>query len=337
MVIEAEHLCMTLRGVQAVGARTITSTMLGSAARRRPLTQRVPGDRGPGRPLIRSVVVIGTGLIGTSVALAARRSGLTVHLADRDPAVVREAAALGAGIPGFPGRPADLAVVAVPPGAVGSVVAQAQASRVAHSYTDVAGVKVEPERMVRRLAPEPASYVGGHPMAGRERSGPAAARVDLFTGRTWALTPVAGTDPAAVDRARALALACGAIPVVMSSHEHDTAVALTSHAPHLVASLMAARLREAPDGYSALAGQGLRDVTRIAAGDAALWADILRANAPAVRHVVRELLADLTVVASALDVLAEPAGAARPAGLQAVVDLLERGIEGVARIPAPPS
>ncbi len=284
--------------------------------------------------VIGSIVVIGTGLIGTSVALAARRSGLAVFLADRDPAVAGEAAALGAGVVGYPRIPADLAVVAVPPGAVGRTVAAAQADRVASAFTDVAGAKAEPERAVHRLAPDPAAYVGGHPMAGRERSGPAAASVDLFVGRTWALTPSEVTSPRAVERARELVAACGAVPLVMSSRDHDDAVALTSHAPHLVASLMAARLRDAPAVASALAGQGLRDVTRIAAGDAGLWGDILRANAPAVRGVVRELLADLAAVASALDALAEPDGAGRSAGARAVLDLLERGIEGTARIPA---
>jgi prephenate dehydrogenase len=286
--------------------------------------------------VIRSIVVIGTGLIGTSVALAARRCGISVFLVDRDPAVARAAASLGAGVSAHPRRPVDLAVVAVPPGAVGAAVASAQAARLAHSYTDVASVKEEPERAVRRLAPDPCAYVGGHPMAGRERSGPAAARVDLFAGRTWALTPSELTDPAALACARELARACGAVPVQMTSRDHDAAVALTSHAPHLVASLMAARLRLAGADASALAGQGLRDVTRIAAGDAGLWADILRANARAIRPVVRELLADLTAVASALDELADPDGGARPAELQALRDLLERGIEGVARIPAAP-
>jgi prephenate dehydrogenase len=172
-------------------------------------------------------------------------------------------------------------------------------------------------------------------MAGGERSGPAAACVDLFVGRTWALTPSDRTSPWALQRARELVAACGAVPLEISSRAHDEAVALTSHTPHLVASLMAARLCDAPAATSALAGQGLRDVTRIAAGDAGLWGDILRANAPAVRSVVRDLLADLAVVDSALEALAEPAGGGRSAGAWAVRDLLERGIEGAARIPRP--
>ncbi|MFD0817251.1 prephenate dehydrogenase/arogenate dehydrogenase family protein, partial [Micromonospora zhanjiangensis] len=206
--------------------------------------------------------MIGTGLVGTSVALAARRAGVTVFLADRDATAVRVAESLGAGLTGTPGRPVDLALIAVPPAQVGTVLRDAQRRRSAHSYTDVAGVKGGPERDVLRLAPDPAAYVGGHPMAGRERSGPLAATADLFSGRTWVLTPSERTGAEALRNAGTLAELCGAVPVRLDSREHDALVAVTSHVPHLMASLTAARLRDAPTGTETLVGQGVRDVTR---------------------------------------------------------------------------
>ncbi|MFF7474794.1 prephenate dehydrogenase [Streptomyces sp. NPDC008092] len=288
---------------------------------------------------MRTLAVVGTGLIGTSVALAASRRGVTVFLSDRDPVSARTAAALGAGLAEEPVAPVDLAVLAVPPSAVGTVLAAAQRRSLARVYTDVASVKSVPVRMALRQAPDPSRFVGGHPLAGRERSGPLAARADLFLGRPWALTPAACTSDAALGTARELVELCGAVPVVTRSRDHDDAVALTSHVPHLVASLMAARLREGPDGMSRFAGQGLRDVTRIAHGDSGLWGDILQANAASIAGVVRDLHADLSRLVTALDLLAAPDGseperAERARGMRTMVDLLDRGIAGLAQLPA---
>nr|AGS49761.1 arogenate dehydrogenase [uncultured bacterium esnapd15] len=286
--------------------------------------------------MVDTLLVIGTGLIGTSVALAARRAGVAVFLADRDATAARVAEALGAGLAELPRQPVDLALVAVPPAQIGPVLRDAQARHSARSYTDVAGVKGRPERDVLRLAPDPASYVGGHPMAGRERSGPLAASVDLFAGRTWVLTPNERTEAAALERATTLAEICGAMPVRLDSGAHDTVVALTSHVPHLMASLTAARLREGPAATETLAGQGVRDVTRIAAGDPALWTDIVRSNAPAVAAVLRDVRDDLTRLLAAADVLAgdDPDGHAEAQHM--VTDLLERGAAGASRT-RPPS
>ncbi|MFS7879391.1 prephenate dehydrogenase [Streptomyces asiaticus] len=306
-----------------------------------------------------TMAVIGTGLIGTSVALAATGQGVSVYLSDRNRAAARTAAALGAGRAEDPPEPVDLAVLAVPPSRIAEVLIAAQARGLARAYTDVASVKAGPERAVLARAPEPARYVGGHPLAGRERSGPLAARAELFRGRPWALTPHRLTSRAALDRGLELAELCGAAPVVMRGREHDEVVALTSHVPHLLASVMAARLRDGPAGVPLLAGQGLRDVTRIAAGDPRLWSDILRSNAAAMAGVVNELRADLARVAAALDVLAEedvlaqkdvlaeedvPAqeaafaedgGAGHDQGVRTLEDLLSRGVAGLAGLPRP--
>ncbi|MBW5421648.1 prephenate dehydrogenase/arogenate dehydrogenase family protein [Streptomyces sp. BG9H] len=285
--------------------------------------------------MMRTMTVIGTGLIGTSVALAVRGRGVTVFLTDRDPAAARTAAALGAGLARAPGETVDLAVIAVPPSQVGAVLTEAQERGLARTYTDVASVKAGPEQAVLRGAPDPARYIGGHPLAGRERSGPLAARAELFRDRNWVLTPSRLASDDAFERALELVALCDAVPVVMRSQDHDAAVAVTSHMPHLMASLIAARLREGPEGLSRVAGQGLRDATRIAGGDSRLWGDILQANAPAVAGVLKDLHTDLSRLVPALDALARPGGADRDLGMRALVDLLDRGISGLAELPGP--
>ena len=295
-----------------------------------------------------SVIVIGTGLIGTSIALALRPSGVTVWLADSDPAAARLAADIGAGtvlagdVPSGPppGGPADVAVLAVPPQAVAPALARAQAAGLARWYTDVASVKALPVRQARAAGCDMASFVPGHPLSGRERSGPAAARADLFLGRPWVICPGPPVPAEGLAAVRALARACGAEPAEVSAAEHDRWVALVSHAPHVLSAAMAARLADASDGALSLAGQGLRDVTRIAAGDTGLWTQILAANAAPVADVLAAVAADLAAVAEALADTAHPSGPGHEAGaggagqdLKVLAALLEQGGAGVARIP----
>jgi prephenate dehydrogenase len=290
-----------------------------------------------------SVIVVGTGLIGTSVALALRPRGVTVWLADSDPAAARLAADIGAGtvLPGDvpegppPGGPADVAVLAVPPQAVAPTLARAQAAGLARWYTDVASVKSLPVRQARAAGCDMASFVPGHPLSGRERSGPAAARADLFLGRPWVICPDPPAPAAGLAAIEALARICGAEPVQVSAAEHDRWVALVSHAPHVLSAAMAARLADASDGALFLAGQGLRDVTRIAAGDTGLWTQILAANAAPVADVLAAVAADLAAVAEALADTAQAAGPGGPGGpdLKVLAALLEQGGAGVARIP----
>ena len=273
------------------------------------------------------IAVIGTGLIGTSIALALRGHGSTVWLTDSDPAAARLAADLGAGelLPDATNDPADIAVIAVPPADVAATLAEAQTRNLAHSYTDVASVKQLPVADARNQGCDLTRYVPGHPLAGREKHGPAAARADLFLGRTWALCPLPETTEAAIQAVTDLVRTCGAVPVRTDPAAHDRWVALISHAPHLVAAAMAARLEEAPGEALDLAGQGLRDVTRIAAGDTALWTQILSGNAAPVAEVLAAVAADL---AEAARVLAEDDDSDK-----AVAALLDRGQAGVARIP----
>lgn len=282
---------------------------------------------------MRTAAVVGTGLIGTSVALALSARGVVVYLDDADTTAARTAEALGAGVLGPPAERVDLAVLAVPPARTGAALARCQQEGLAHTYTDVASVKARPHEEVHAAGGDPASYIGGHPLAGSERSGPLAARADLFEGRPWVLTPSARTDRAALNRGLELVSLCGGVPVIMDTAAHDRAVALTSHAPHLISSLMAARLEEAESEHIRVSGQGLRDVTRIAAGEPALWGDILEANADAVADVLQAYAADLDRVITALRGH-RSAGAAERA--QAAADLrrlLDSGNRGHARLP----
>ncbi|WP_067128711.1 prephenate dehydrogenase [Microtetraspora malaysiensis] len=277
---------------------------------------------------IGSVVVVGTGLIGTSVALALRERDVRVYLADRDPAAVRLARELGAGEEWTPGVTADLAVIAVPPQFVAAQLLDLQKNGAARCYTDVASVKALPVSEAEELGCDLATFVPGHPLAGRERSGPAAARADLFLGRPWALCPNSGTSAAAVRTVRELVALCGGNAVTVNAAEHDRAVAVISHAPHVTAAAVAARLAEASETALGLSGQGVRDVTRIAAGDPGLWTGILSGNAVPVAEVLERVAADLAAAARSLR-----GHAGEGTAVSEVTDLLTRGVVGTGRIP----
>lgn len=271
------------------------------------------------------VLIVGTGLIGTSLGLVLRNAGVDVRLRDVDSGVMDEAIARGAGRRETPddGR-ASIAVVAVPPAAVGPVVVSLLDDDAAEYVTDVASVKALPVGYIRDHSPVPGRYVGSHPMAGREVSGPAAALADLFEGRPWVVCPDEQTDHQAVARVLALARLADANPVTMPANEHDAAVALVSHTPHLVAALMAGRLVDAPLHEVRLAGSGVTDVTRVAAGDPALWSEILTANAAAVRGVLSGIRDDLDSLLVSLEDNVDQ---------QSLGEILRTGVTGRARLP----
>lgn len=280
-----------------------------------------------GTVLAGGVLIIGTGLLGTSLGLALRRAEVDVRLRDADPDALAEAVRLGAGRVDDGSDPAAIAVVAVPPEATAGEVLRVLADGSAEYVTDVASVKAVPVQQVRAQATNPGRYIGGHPMAGREISGPRGALVDLFEGRPWVLCPDDATDPHAVTRALAVARLAGGIPVTMPAAEHDAAVALVSHAPHVVAALMAGRFVDAPAQEVRLAGQGVTDVTRVAAGDPSLWTEILTANAAAVASILRAFMADLDRVLKALDAAGDADGRA------ALRTVLAGGVDGRSRLP----
>jgi prephenate dehydrogenase len=285
------------------------------------------GEAGAEAPLAGPVLVVGTGLLGTSIGLALRRRGIDVLLRDVNPQNVTIASSVGAGVDVETASSDDavqLVVVAVPPDHLADEIVAALTSGDA-VVTDVGSVKGEPLRQVagRTSSAALARYVGSHPMAGSERSGPFAATSALFDGRPWAVTPHPGADPAAVKLVTALARTCGASPVTLTPEEHDAAVARTSHLPHLLAALVAGRLAEAPADHLALSGQGVRDVTRIAAGDPALWQQIIAGNADAVADLLTEVRSDLDELLDAV----------RARSRNRVTAVLERGVAGTSSIP----
>lgn len=269
------------------------------------------------------VEVVGAGLIGTSIALACRRAGVDVLLSDTSAEHLRTASGLGAGRPKAQGDVAALVVVAVPPDHLGEAIAAAlDAAGEETVVTDVGSVKAAPLAEAARH-PAAARYVGSHPMAGSERSGPLAASADLFTGRPWAICRHDGASATAVRRVAALVEVCGAVPVMLTPAEHDKAVARTSHVPHLLASLVAGTLTGAAPEHLALTGQGVRDVTRVAAGDPALYSQIIGGNSEAVAGLLRE-------VRDRLDLALEAVSDGDRAGLES---LLAHGLAGTRAIP----
>ncbi|GII88951.1 prephenate dehydrogenase [Sphaerisporangium siamense] len=250
---------------------------------------------------LRRVTIMGSGLIGTSIGLALRRSGVLVALSDRDEDVVAKAEMMGAGVALTPGDPpADVVLIATPPSIVAKVLRDAQSRGLGAAYTDVASTKAGIVAEAERAGCDLSTYVPGHPMGGRELSGPFAARADLFAGRPWLLCPHPTTPPGPLALVAELATACGAAPEVIEARAHDQIVATVSHVPHLVSAALAARFCAADDTTLSLVGKGLQDTTRIATGDPGLWSDILAQNADAVAAVLDEVVGDLTEAVRAL-------------------------------------
>ena len=237
----------------------------------------------------RSAHVVGLGLIGASLALALRGAGWRLTGDDADPATVRLALSRGVIDETVPAPDVALVVIATPAGVV---------AEIAHEYlervsdprlivTDVAGVKGAIVREV--TAPR---FVGGHPMAGSELRGLAGARADLFQGCTWVLTPTGDTPPDVYGRLHGYLREIGANVVAVSSGDHDRLVALASHVPHLLAGALMNQAADAAREDAVLlqlAAGGFRDMTRIAAGDPAIWPDILVENRDAITTALTSL------------------------------------------------
>lgn len=293
---------------------------------------------GPAAPAATTgpVRVVGTGLLGASVGLALRSMGVDVVLHDPSRVTVMLARDLGAGrLPAPDDAPPALVVVAAPPDVTGDVVAAELAAHPRAVVTDVASVKGAILATLRGAGADLTRYVGSHPMAGSERSGPTAARPDLFVGRPWVVVGTEASTPEAVLAVRTLVTDLGATPLMLDARVHDEAVAVVSHLPQVASSLVAARLRDADPAALDLAGQGLRDVTRIAAGDPALWTAILAANAGAVLPALRATRDDLDAVVAALEqvVAAEDPHALPGGALGTLAAAVAAGNAGVARIP----
>ncbi|MGO1769424.1 MAG: prephenate dehydrogenase [Microbacterium sp.] len=284
----------------------------------------VPGRETRTRGTVR---IVGAGLLGASIGHALTRAGVDVALSDTSPAQLRLAVDYGAGRRATDADEPVLVVVCVPPDVVADVVEAELAAHAEAVVTDVASVKLQPLRELRERGADLARYIGSHPMAGRERGGAVSARSDIFVGRPWVVCRDGETRASDLALVEDLALDLGAVPIEMTPEEHDRSVALVSHLPQVVASLLAARLADAPEQALELAGQGVRDTTRIAHSAPDLWVQILEANAPRVVSGLDALAADLTEVADALR------EADRPGARRAIAEAIRRGNVGVERLP----
>ena len=273
------------------------------------------------------VRIVGTGLLGASIGLALRSQGIDVALADSSPSSVHLASDLGAGRPARDDDKPKIIVVCVPPDVTADVIEAELKAFPEAVVTDVASVKLSPLRQLQSRGVDIAHYVGGHPLAGRERGGAISARGDLFIGRPWVVCRDEETPVWALALVEDLVLDLGAVPIEMTPEAHDEAVGLVSHVPQIVSSLMAKQLEGASDEAVRLAGQGVRDVTRIAASSPELWIQILGANKDSIVGVLENLQKDLQSVTDALrDVNA-------PGARKVIAEEMAAGNAGVARLP----
>lgn len=258
------------------------------------------------------VAIVGCGLIGGSLALALARSNdhevVAVHDADPSTAAAAVAAAAAtrtAATVADATRDADLVVVAVAVSNIAETVCAAlDASGPGTVVTDVGSVKGPVVAAIETARPARAArYCGGHPMAGSERQGFAAADADLFDNAIWVVTPTASTADDAITRTARLATAAGASPLALAPDVHDTTVAVVSHVPHVAAATLmnVAQSRAADAPVLRLAAGGFRDVTRIAAGSPKVWEDILAENSGAIRDALDAYIAGLSAIRADLD------------------------------------
>jgi cyclohexadieny/prephenate dehydrogenase len=264
------------------------------------------------KPLFGKLALIGLGLIGSSVAHAARRAGLAAHIAgcDRDAEVLAVARRIGFadslhGSLADAVRDADLVMLCTPVGSFGAIAKEiAPDLKPGAILSDVGGVKAAMVRDVGPHVPDGVHLIPAHPIAGTEQSGPAAGFAELFDGRWCILTPPSGADPKAIEALTAFWKRCGSDVEVMDPKHHDLVLAITSHVPHLIAYNIvgtAADLETVTESevikYSA---GGFRDFTRIAASDPTMWRDVFLNNREAVLEMLGRFNEDLNVLQRAI-------------------------------------
>jgi len=263
------------------------------------------------------VKIVGSGLIGTSIGLGLALKGVGVTMSDSDPRAAGLAQDL---IKSLSSAPIDLVIFATPIGALNSVLDSEFLANPKAGFIDIGSVKSKVKVEVSTSKLDSKRFLPTHPMAGREVGGAESARADLFQGRPW-IIDAQGVDADVVASGVELIELLGAHQIDLDSASHDKAVALVSHLPQLVASLLAKQLSGAEEGWLDLAGAGLRDTTRIAGSDSKLWREIITANSKALSPLLKSLQSDLTALIASLDDEA------------AVSDFIEAGQKGRARIP----
>ncbi len=263
-------------------------------------------------PKVQTLAILGLGLMGGSLGLAALERGLADRVVgfDLDPSSVKQALERGAiteaaGSAAAAVSQADLVVLATPVGAIADVFAQAAPSmRPGCVVTDVGSTKSGVVESVTRRAPGTVNFIGGHPMAGSEKDGIGAATADLYAGCLWILTPTEATSTEAYGTLMRFLTGLGARVLSLDPARHDDALALTSHLPQLLSSALmgfAADVAKTGEGLPLLTAGGFRDMTRIAGSSPDLWVGIVQENRPALASLLRRFLETLGEAADALD------------------------------------
>lgn len=247
---------------------------------------------------MKGVRVVGSGLIGTSIALALSAKGIPVEMTDLD----NGRAALAQDLVGSaPLEQVDLVVLALPTSQLAQVITSEYELNPKSAFIDVGSIKTKPLRQIELIPSIAHRFCGTHPMAGREIGGPEGARSDLFSGRPWIYTPTSNCNEDVISLVVELIETVGATPIRMSPNEHDSAVALVSHLPQISASLLAKQLHLGPEDWLALAGQGVKDSTRIAASDSKLWREIIAMNREQIRPLLLKMSEDLANLINEFD------------------------------------
>jgi len=268
--------------------------------------------------MLGKVRIVGSGLIGTSIGLGLVQRGIAVEMVDSDPLAQALARDLtGGDVVAYP----DLVVFALPTSVLSEVIQNEIDISPQSTFMDVGSVKNEVLLKVKPFSGLSTRFLPTHPMAGREIGGAASARADLFQGRSWILTPEDDCAPESKKLVLELITLLGASPIELSALDHDAAVAKISHLPQIAASLVAKQLSGTPAEWMELAGQGLRDTTRIAGSDEKLWKEIIYSNRNEISELLISLQNDLQQMINSLD---DPAK---------IAVLIAAGREGKALIP----
>jgi len=248
--------------------------------------------------MLSKVRIVGSGLIGTSIALGLVQRGVAVEMVDADPSSQSLAMDLVGG-----GEVVDpeLVIFALPTSRLPLVIDKELSLNPQSTFMDVGSVKNEVVLKVETIPGLSTRFLPTHPMAGREIGGAGSARADLFQGRSWILTPSADLQDSSKSLILELISILGATPIELSAADHDRAVAKISHLPQIAASLVAKQLAGTPAEWMELAGQGLRDTTRIAGSDESLWKEIIHSNRAELRELLINLQNDLQAMIQALE------------------------------------
>ena len=268
--------------------------------------------------MLGKVRIVGSGLIGTSIGLGLVQRGIAVEMVDSDPLAQALANDLTGGVVVVD---PELVILALPTSALSQVIQSEINLNPQSTFMDVGSVKSEVVLQVKTFPGLSTRFLPTHPMAGREIGGAGSARADLFQGRSWILTPEADCAPESKNLVLELITILGATPIELSAEDHDAAVAKISHLPQIAASLVAKQLTGTPAEWMELAGQGLRDTTRIAGSDEKLWKEIIYSNRAEISELLISLQNDLTQMIKSLD---DPAK---------IADLIAAGRDGKALIP----